>query len=136
MTVRVYVDANIYLDYFEDRADGLRPLGEFAFQIFKRALECEFEIVVSDWLIQELNKKITSKTKADLLFAELTKNKKLLYVLKSYDDFRKAKVYENFNDAMHAIIAQRTKCKFIVTRNITDFLCFSGLIQPKLPEHV
>jgi len=48
MSTRIYVDANIYLDYLEERTDRIRPLDEFAFKIFRRALECEFEIVISD----------------------------------------------------------------------------------------
>ncbi len=134
--MRIYVDTNIYLDYFESRGDGIRPLQEFAFQVFRRAFECEFEIVVSDWLLRELQFNIRTKTKADLLFAELLEKGKLLYIMKTIDDEKEASKYKNSKDAMHAVIAKRTKCKFIVTRNITDFLCFSGLIQPKLPEQL
>lgn len=52
----IYCDTNVYLDYFFDRRDNIRPLGEFAHQVIQRALGCEFYIVISDWVITELNK--------------------------------------------------------------------------------
>ncbi len=35
---KIYVDTNIYLDFFLNRKDKLRPLGDFAFELFKRTL--------------------------------------------------------------------------------------------------
>jgi len=52
----IYCDTNIYIDYFENREDNLRPLGTFAFELLRRTIECEFTIVVSDFVISELEK--------------------------------------------------------------------------------
>ena len=71
----VYVDTNIYLDYFQNRQDRLRPLGEFVFQFFRRSLKCEFEIVVSDFVLEELHKKVTIKQQEEFFKPLYAKNK-------------------------------------------------------------
>src|SRR3989339_1207553 len=127
MSVRIYLDTNIYLDYCEKRSDGIRPLNEFAFAVFRRTLECEFEIVISDWVINELGKS-TEEEALKIIAASLKAKKKLDYVESSYEEREKAQKYKNWKDALHAIIAKRAKCKFIVTRNIVDFLQFSDIL--------
>lgn len=52
---RLYLDTDILLDYLLDRKDKMRPLGEFAFQLLKRTLSCEFVITISDFVIRELD---------------------------------------------------------------------------------
>lgn len=55
MVVRLYVDTSIWRDYFEDRSDGIRPLGEFAFQFLKKCKEEKVQIIVSDVVLKELS---------------------------------------------------------------------------------
>jgi len=50
----IYLDTNIYMDHFDGRVDKLRPLGQFAFEIVRRTLNCEFKIVMSSLIIDEL----------------------------------------------------------------------------------
>jgi len=52
---KVLVDSNIFLDYYLDRRDGMLPLGEFAFQFIKRALECEFFLIVCRECVEEVS---------------------------------------------------------------------------------
>ena len=61
----IYLDTNIYLDYFENRTDKLKPLGEFAFRIIKRAIDCEFKIVISSIILAEI--KFNNYTKQFIL---------------------------------------------------------------------
>jgi len=49
----IYLDTNIYMDYFENRSDGLRPLGDFAFNLLRRCFECEFSIASSVLVAKE-----------------------------------------------------------------------------------
>jgi len=137
MSVRIYLDTNIYLDYCEKRSDGIRPLQEFAFNVFRRSLECEFEIAISNVVIKEIvESKLKNKATFDMLIAELKAKKKLFYFEEKFEEVSKAKSYENWKDALHAIIAKRAKCSFIVTRNMTDFLEFGDILEPKLPEQL
>jgi hypothetical protein len=63
----MYLDTNIYLDYWESRRDSLRPLGEFAFSIIRRAVECEFEILISNLFLHELKERIKEEEIGEVL---------------------------------------------------------------------
>ena len=39
MAKKFYLDTAIWRDYFEDRGDGTRPIGEFAFQFLRNRAE-------------------------------------------------------------------------------------------------
>ncbi|MEW6294724.1 MAG: hypothetical protein AB1467_00310 [Candidatus Diapherotrites archaeon] len=136
MAERIYVDTNIYLDYFEERKNGFRPLSEFAFQVFKRTLECEFEIVISDWVIEEIFRQKFPEIKFDLLVKELLCKRKIIKVRKTEQDLINARKHENFSDALHAIIANKANCKKIVTRNLEDFLGVRHLVETVFPENL
>lgn len=136
MSQRIYLDSNVYLDYFGDRKDNMRPLGEFAFKVFQRTLECEFIVVLSDWVLEELENKSYSKIQLETLLSELKKAGKLISTKRTEEDIRKAKRFTNQEDALHSIIAARNNCIYLVTRNLEDFLEFSDLIKPILPENI
>lgn len=53
---RYYIDACIWRDYFENRSDNLRPLGEWAFRLIKKVVEEGGLFIISDILIVELQK--------------------------------------------------------------------------------
>ena len=80
MSARIYVDANVYLDYCNRRSDSIRPLQELAFSVFQRTLQCEFEIVVSNLLIEEIEEALKNKTTLDMLIADLNSKNKIVYV--------------------------------------------------------
>ena len=61
MVKRFYLDTAIWRDYFEDRKDGLRPLGEFAFQFLKECRERGIEILVSDTVVFELEARLSKE---------------------------------------------------------------------------
>ena len=54
MQQKFYLDTAIWRDYFEDRRDGIRPLGEFAFQFLKNCEKKGCKVLVSDTVILEL----------------------------------------------------------------------------------
>ncbi len=136
MSARIYVDANIYLDYLEERTDRIRPLDEFAFQFFNRTLKCEFEIVLSDWVMHELEQYGKMKIKSECLFNELRKAGKLIFVKRTPDDEKIARGGKNWRDALHAIIARRAGCEVLITRDIEHFSDFLSLVQAKSPENL
>lgn len=136
MSTRIYVDANIYLDYFEERSNGMRPLSEFAFKVFKRALECEFEIVLSNIVMNEINKHCRTSSRFDVLFEELLKKQKIIRANATTEDETQSKKHKEHNDMLHYLLAEKTGCKFIVTRNIQHFSDFPGLVKAVLPEQL
>lgn len=54
MPRRFYLDTAIWRDYFEDRKDSIRPLGEFAFQFLKNCEKKDCEVLYSGLVVQEL----------------------------------------------------------------------------------
>jgi hypothetical protein len=51
---RFYLDTAIWRDYFEDRKDSIRPLGEFAFQFLKKCQLRKWIVFVSPEIEKEL----------------------------------------------------------------------------------
>jgi hypothetical protein len=137
--ILIYLDTCIYLDYWERRTDNLRPLDEFAFQILKRTVECEFEIVISDLVLAELEKYLALDSIRTIL-NPLEKLRKIRIVKKSKNDLEKVSslYYEtriHKSDILHAILAKKAGAIYLVTRNIEHFSKI-GLIEPILSENL
>ena len=130
--MRIYVDTNVYLDYFENRRDRLRPLGEFAFQLFRRALKCEFEIVMSDFVMGELELR-QPRERIDMFLEPLRKKGKIRVIHEEPGDIARAhSLSPHWQDALHAVLAGKAEAECIVTRNVRDF---EGLFKTVLPEN-
>ena len=61
MTKKYYLDTSIWRDYFENRNDGLRPLGEWAFELIKMIIRNKDLFLYSDVVIQELRKRYSDE---------------------------------------------------------------------------
>lgn len=130
---KLYIDTNVYLDYLLGRKDRLRPIGEFAFELLRRAVNCEFEILISDVVLDELRNN-TSEEKINRLLQML--KRKLIPVKKDNDAVLQAQKISktDFWDALHYVIAKREGAEIIVTRNVQHF-GFSDL-EVKFPENL
>ncbi len=133
MSQLIYIDANVYMDYLLNRKDRLRPLGDFAFELLRKAVQCQYNILISDVVLDELKNNIPKETILPLLDMI---NKKLVFIEKEKLDEIKAEEIssENFWDALHYILAKKGGAEILVTRNIKHFP-FSGL-QIKFPENL
>jgi len=132
---KFYLDTNIWLDYFENRSDGLKPLGEFAFQFLKKAIESKSLLCYSNIVLTELNSVLT-KDKVDSRISMLKNN--LTYVESTKEDYFFAKkITSSFNihftDALHTAIAFRLGA-VLITRD-RHFECLD-FIEVKKPEEV
>jgi len=135
---RIYIDTNIYIDYFDGRSDGLRPLGDFAYELLRRTFQCEFLIMISPLVLEEL-KFNTYKNKAIKLIDELKEKNKVISAIETREDRQKAKFIvkqrkTGFNDTLHAVIASRMGADYLVTRNIMHFSKLNDLIDVCYPE--
>ena len=138
MAKLIYVDKNIYLDLFENRIDKFRPLGEIASQLFIRALGCEFKIILSSLIIEEIENN-GYESELNILINDLKKKNKLVFVKEKQADRIAANNLKNlrktpFKDTCHLVIATRTKAECLVTRNIKDYENLSDIIEVSLPE--
>ena len=140
MEILIYLDTNIYIDYFEGRVDYLRPLGEFAFNVIRKTLGCEFKILFSQIVMREIEyNNYTDKMNA--LLKTLRDNNKLVNaeVLNSYSLMasKLSKKYKtSFNDVLHFIIAKENNAEIFVTRNIKDFPDFDDYPELVFPENL
>lgn len=132
----VYIDTNIVLDAVRDRTSVVgRDLGTPAKSLFSRAAACQFDIVVSEWLLEELDGKVDPGT-VQQLFQPLRENDKIVKQRYSAEDKEEAKaVTGHWHDALHGVLAERAGADVLVTRNLDDFRLFTSL-DPKLPEQV
>jgi len=138
--LKLYLDTNIYIDYFDGRVDNLRPLGEFAFNLLKRVLECEFQIIISSLVLDELEYN-TYKENMLSLIKDLKDKNKLLIIDVNEEDIKNANKVKkerktSYNDTLHAVLANRIKADFLVTRNLKDFEELLDLVKVVLPENL
>lgn len=141
MEETIYIDTNVYLDYIWRRKDSIRDLYEFAFQLFRRALNGEFKIVISDWLLYELKKAIKKEIdteRLNRLITDLKDKGRIITVSKSKDDWKKAKEIspEHPDDALHAILAKKANAVCVITRNLSHYADASSIIDVKCPENI
>lgn len=127
----IYLDTCVFLDYFMQQRGG-----STAYNILMRALKCEFNIVVSDWLLVEL-KHYANPNQTKVFFASLSKRNKIIKVSTSDKDKEEAKkISEHFQDSLHAVLARKAGAKKLVTRNIQDYRNCRHLIEVVFPEDV
>ena len=56
MHTKFYLDTAIWRDYVEDRGDGIRPLGEFAFRFLRDCEINECKVLYSELVLHELRR--------------------------------------------------------------------------------
>jgi predicted nucleic acid-binding protein len=109
MPCSYYIDACIWIDYFEMRNDKFRPLGEWAFKLIKKAVEDDMKIVLSDHLFLELRNRYSAETIRKIF--EILPEQTILNITtndRQANEAFKLKVKLNipFGDALHAILAR------------------------------
>lgn len=133
----IYVDTNIFIDFWEDRGNGVWPLGEFAFQLLKETYGCKFKVVLSSAVMDELLFNYDRET-VDKMLKDLRGSEKYFYTEAGGDDraYARRLVEERetgFNDTLHAVLANRHKARYLVTHNTRHFEKLSDLIEAKHP---
>ncbi len=132
---RIYVDTNVYMDYFEDRKDNLKPLGELALQLFERTFSCEFKIIMSSLVLNELKKWNHLEDGTDFI-AKLKGMNKVEFVNENSEDRESAsrrKEGSHYADRLHYVLAEKAKAELFITRNWTDFYGLGDIpvLQPE-----
>lgn len=132
----IYVDTNIVRDALEDRDNRSgRDIGTPAMSVFSRAEACQFEVVVSTWMLEQAHKQIGKESVKELL-NRLRAEDKIVTQTYSDSDIQDAKdVGGDWEDAMHGILAEKADADRIVTRNADDFRNYSP-VKPILPEYL
>ncbi|MBI2129603.1 PIN domain-containing protein [Candidatus Woesearchaeota archaeon] len=136
----IYLDTNIYIDHFESRIDRLRPLGEFAYNLLRKSMECEYRIIISNLVIDELEFAGFKEKIRELIQDLMALDKVIAVEVTAEDEEKTRKIRKErnttFNDTKHAVIANRVNVKFFVTRNMEDFVELQDLVKLKYPENL
>lgn len=137
MSNNYYLDTSIWRDYFEDRKDNLRPLGEFAFRFLKECQKRKDIVFVSDIVKKELLKyfsielvnEIFSSFKdiiVEIMHAEV-------HVSEAYSFWIRSNKKYPSSDILHSIIARDNKT-LLVSRD--KHFQEIGIVECKLPEEI
>ena len=108
--MKYFVDTLIWRDYYENRKDRFRPIGEWAFEFFKIAIRTNSLILYSDIIEKELGKDYNPKEIADILKI-ITKTELLKRIEIIPKQFKEAAILSKnrkvpFGDALNAILAR------------------------------
>lgn len=136
---KFYVDTSVWLDLAFDRKDNVRPLGELAFQFFKKCMRNGWKILYSELVLDELSKKMDLEEIPERCFGIISKKEVLMEVKFSLKQAKEAREISKkkgvpFADAMHAVVARDNKAMFI-SRDF-HFQELSGIVTCLLPEDV
>ncbi|MEM2139123.1 MAG: PIN domain-containing protein [Candidatus Woesearchaeota archaeon] len=130
-----YIDTCIYRDYLENRKDKFRPLGDWAFELFKLIINEKHILIYSDLNIAELKFSFSEKKVLEIfdIFPEKIKISITNNNLNEAKELSK-KHSLNINDALHSVIARENKA-ILITRD-KHFLELSKIVEIKKPEEL
>lgn len=136
MPYQYYLDSAIWIDYFANRTDGLRPLGDWAHMLITRICITGNNLLISNFLLEELENFATKDKIINLLhpFKE-----SLVPVEYNENQMREAILIARKRnlpkgDALHAILA-RDNGAILVTRD-RHFEELTDIAIPKKPEEL
>lgn len=135
MQQKYYLDACIWRDYFENRSDRFRPLGEWALMLIKKIIEENNIIFYSELIIEELQEAYTLK-EIENIFSIAT-NDVLIKIEVCGEQLKGAVILSKRyqiprKDALHAILAKDNNA-ILVTRD-KHFYELEKEISVKKPE--
>lgn len=133
---KYYFDTSIWRDYYEDRSDNIRPLGEFALQLIRKIINDRGVIFYSDWVIKELSVeyseediiKIFESSKDVLLKVDISR-----FQVREAAGLCKARDVA-FGDALHAVLA-RDNNAIMVSRD-NHFFELMDVVEVRKPEEL
>ena len=137
--MKYYLDTSIWRDYYEDRRDNLRPLGEYAFQFLKRVLVNKNQILYSEAVVEEL-----------LVGFPPTELPKIFEIVNEVNCLKKVEITQRdcaqarelsrrrklpFCDALHAILAAKEGA-IMITRDhhFQELMDIAPCTLPELAE--
>ncbi|MBT4824756.1 PIN domain-containing protein [Candidatus Woesearchaeota archaeon] len=134
MKTKYYIDTCIWRDYYENRTDRFRPLGEWSLFLLNKIIQDFDLIIISDFLLYELSL-FLSKEEIKKLFEPYKNN---LFKIKSstrHHTLAKScakKYLIPKQDALHFVLALEHNA-ILVTRD-QHFNHVSEIIEVKKPE--
>lgn len=135
MQRKFYVDTSIWRDYFEDRKNCIRPLGDLAFQFLKMCQRKKYVVLVSDLVSRELlghysesrAKEVFASFCDIILHVEISREQKT----EAHSLWVKSGKRFPFYDVLHSIVARDNGAAVISRdRHFSEI----GVVDCLLPE--
>ncbi len=138
MAERYYIDTAIWRDFHENRVDRFRPLGEWAFELFRKIRKNKEKVLYSDLVVEELSKDFDKETIIKI-FSIMLEGGLLEKVEIKKEQIKEAVKLRNnlkipFGDALHAVLA-RDNNSIMVTRD-HHFEEVQNIVYIKKPEEL
>lgn len=136
--MKFYLDTAIWIDYYLNRADNFRPLGEWALKLMNQLIQERNTVLYSDEVIKELGSWLNEDGVVKLFHMFDCENL-LLKVEISYEQKKEASILcklrnVSFGDALHAVLA-RDNDAIVVSRD-KHFLELLDIVDVKKPEEL
>lgn len=114
--MKLYIDTNVIIDAVEGRKNEFgRDTGNLAFKLFNDAISCKHYVIISSFTLYELRKRCNADT---TMFFEMIKKKRIHAEHDEADEEKARQLHkDNFDDALHVVIAEKEKADYIVTRD-------------------
>ena len=133
---KFYLDTSIWIDYYENRSDRFRQIGEWALQFLKIVIKNNWIVIYSELITYELLK-IFSQEEIIKIFSILADRGLLKEVNINYIQRKEAAILSKeinvpFGDALHAVLARDNKA-ILITRD-KHFLELLDIAYVKKPE--
>jgi predicted nucleic acid-binding protein len=136
--MKYYLDTAIWRDYYENRSDNLRPLGEWALELLRMIKENREIVLYSDLVVHELSKDFGQEKIKDIL--KIIADEGLLERVEPTDEHIKEAVKLSkilqipSADCLHAILA-RDSSAVMITRDV-HFEQLRFIADSKKPEEL
>ncbi|PIN98890.1 MAG: hypothetical protein COT90_02215 [Candidatus Diapherotrites archaeon CG10_big_fil_rev_8_21_14_0_10_31_34] len=137
MRKKFYLDTCIWRDYFEDRKDNLKPLGEFAFQFLKKCEKNNWKVLYSEFVVKELKKDYSEERIKEIFssFQNLLVKVHISIEQIIESEKLKSKIKESHeSDILHAIISRDNNAVLISRDRHFDYL--KDFVEVKIPEEI
>ncbi|VVB81579.1 PIN domain protein [uncultured archaeon] len=133
---KYYLDTSIWLDYYENRTDRFRPLGEWALALLSQIRIRSDKILVSDAVLKELEIRYDS-TKIREILAPFNNWIELIFT--SENQYNESKLIARNRslpkaDALHAILS-RDRSSILVSRD-HHFEMLQDITKARKPEEL
>ncbi len=134
---RLYIDTNVFINVINNEISihSNKNMAEPASRLFFEAISCKHTLIISTWTLNEFYRK---KSYQELEMTLKLCQKKTTIIEHNQTDINAAKIKSpnNWQDALHIILAEKSNAEIIVTRNVSDFIQIGTSIPIKKPEQL
>jgi predicted nucleic acid-binding protein len=131
-----YIDTAIWIDYYEERKDNVKDIGEIAFQLLSLILASKSKVVVSSFVLKELENRYSLDEIRGIMFPFQHLIEKADISKKQFEEAKLISAQRNVpkGDALHAILA-RDYNAVLVSRD-KHFLLLKDICTYAKPEDI